>query len=51
MQGTLQSISQIILESEQKKFFLKLVSDLPEKSFLIASESAAEKMKSNRIKK
>merc|ERR1712098_630822 len=43
----LQSISQIILESEQGEFFLKLVSDLPEKLFLIASESDAEKMKTH----
>merc|ERR1712098_541364 len=45
---TLQSISQIILESEQGEFFLKLVPDLPEKSFLIASESEAEKIKAYR---
>merc|ERR1712098_760492 len=41
------SISRIILESDQGEFFLKLVSDLPEKSFLIASESVAEKMKTH----
>merc|ERR1712098_875479 len=43
----LQSISQIILESDQGEFFLKLVSDLPEKSILIATESQVEKMKSH----
>merc|ERR1712098_572768 len=42
---TVQSISQIILESEQSEFFLKLVSDLPEKSALIPTESHAEKIK------
>merc|ERR1712096_396833 len=44
-----QSISQIILESDQGEFFLKLVSDLPEKSSLIASESVAEFMKIHNI--
>merc|ERR1712098_430275 len=43
------SISEIILESEQGEFFLKLVSDLPEKSLLIASESVAELMKTHNI--
>merc|ERR1712098_938573 len=47
MQGMLQSISQIILESDQGEFFLKLVSDLPGKPFLIASESEAQKMKTH----
>merc|ERR1712098_629117 len=47
--ATLQSISQIILESEQSEFFLKLVSDLPEKLSLIASESENECMKTNRF--
>merc|ERR1712034_174287 len=47
--GILTSISQIILESEQGEFFLKFVSDLPEKSFLIPLESDAEKMKSHSI--
>merc|ERR1712098_496274 len=46
---TVKSISQIILENEQSEFFLKLVSDLPEKCFLIATESYAEKMKSDRL--
>merc|ERR1712098_470382 len=45
----LQSISQIILESDQGEFFLKLVSDLPEKSTLIASESEAEMIKTDCI--
>merc|ERR1712098_941627 len=49
MEGTLQSISQIILESDQGEFFLKFVSDLPEKLSLIASESVAEKMKTDHI--
>merc|ERR1712058_211705 len=49
MHGVLQSISQIILDSEQGEFFLKLVSDLPEKLFLNASESMAEKMKTHNI--
>merc|ERR1712098_781385 len=49
MQGMLQSISQIILESDHGEFFLKLVSDLPEKSTLIASESVAEKMKTHSL--
>jgi len=40
-----QSISQIILESEQCEFFLKLVSDLPKKSILIGHE----KMKSDSV--
>merc|ERR1712098_905000 len=38
-----------ILESEQGELFLKLVSDLPEKLFLIGSETEAEKMKTHRI--
>merc|ERR1712098_572326 len=45
--GTLWSISQIILESDQGKLFLKFVSDLQEKSSLIASESVAKMMKSH----
>merc|ERR1712098_720771 len=45
----LQSISQIILESNQGEFFLKLLSDLPEKSYLIASEFKAQKMKTHCI--
>merc|ERR1712098_879073 len=49
MRENVQSISQIILESDQGEFFLKLVSDLPEKSSLIASESDAEKMKTDFI--
>merc|ERR1712098_190216 len=49
MQGILQSSSQIILESDQGELFLKLVSDLPEKSFLIASESEAKFMKTHHI--
>merc|ERR1712098_81257 len=49
MQGIIQGISQIILKSDQDEFFLKLVSDLPEKSFLIDSESDAEFMKTNRF--
>merc|ERR1712098_927740 len=48
-QWIFQGISQIILESEQSKFFLKFVSDLPEKYFLIATESEAEKLKSHRF--
>merc|ERR1712098_668674 len=47
--NTLQSISQIILESDQGELFLKLVSDLPEKPFLIPSESEAEKMKTHKF--
>merc|ERR1712034_211364 len=42
--GLLQDISQKILESEQSEFFLNLISELPEKSVLIASESEAEEM-------
>merc|ERR1712098_753701 len=49
MRENVQGISQIILESYQGEFFLKLVSDLPEKSSLIASESVAEKMKTDFI--
>merc|ERR1712098_202852 len=47
--GTLWSISQIILESDQGKLFLKLVSDLPEKIYLIAPESVAEILKTHRV--
>merc|ERR1712098_1031206 len=46
-QWILQSISQTILESDQGEFFLKLVSDLPEKSSLIASEFVAKIMKTH----
>merc|ERR1712098_568478 len=46
---TVQSISQIILESEQSEFFLKLVSDLSEKPALIPTESQVENMKSHRF--
>merc|ERR1712098_459837 len=46
---TVQSISQIILESEQSEFFLKFVSDLPEKPALIPTESQVENMKSHRF--
>merc|ERR1712098_807020 len=49
MQWILQSISQIILESRQSEFFLKLISDLSEKSSLIASESVAEFMRTNSL--
>merc|ERR1712098_720183 len=49
MQGMLQNSSQIILESDQGEFFLKLVSDLPQKSFLIASEHEAQKMKTHKF--
>jgi hypothetical protein len=49
LRGTLRSISQIILESEQREFLLKLVSDLPEKEVLIASESQANAMKTHGV--
>merc|ERR1712098_253148 len=48
-QKLVMSISQIILESEQREFFLNLVSDLPDKSTLIASESEVENMKSDHV--
>jgi hypothetical protein len=48
-QETIQSISQIILESEQREFFLKIVSDLPEKLIFILSESDAEMLKSQSV--
>merc|ERR1712034_118680 len=47
LQGVLTGISKIILESEQGGFLLALASDLPQKSFLIPSES--EELKSHRI--
>jgi hypothetical protein len=43
----LQSISQIILESDQGEFFRKLVSAMPEKSLIIVPESCVEIMKSH----
>jgi len=43
----LYSISQIILKSDQREFFLKLVSHSPEKSLLIPSEPEAEVFKSH----
>merc|ERR1712098_443921 len=49
MREILQSISQIILESDQGEFFLKMVSDLPEKSSLIASESELEFIKTHTL--
>merc|ERR1712034_149858 len=38
-------ISQIILKSNQREFFLKLTSDLPDKSLVIPSKSEVEKIK------
>jgi len=49
LRGTLQSISQIILESEKREYLLKLVSDLPEKEILIPSESQTNAMKSHKV--
>merc|ERR1712098_229007 len=45
----IKTISGIILESEQGELFLKLVSDLPEKSDLIPSESYAKILQSDSV--
>jgi len=45
----LRSISLTILESEQGEFLLKLVSELPEKNYIIPSESKAEYLKSHSV--
>jgi len=47
-QRILLSISQIILESEQREFFLKLLSEQPEK-FVLIPESVVNEMKSDSV--
>merc|ERR1712098_280455 len=42
-----QTVSQIILESEQGEFLLELVSNIPEKSLIIQEEYQAEQMRSH----
>merc|ERR1712034_116539 len=42
-QETIHGLSQIILESDQRSFFLKLVSDFPEKAKIIPEDPNAPK--------